>query len=275
MCSLGRRVVITADLHRQRPFYEATRGLQPPVRQPDPRSLASVTRRGAGALILACLAATALAAGCSDADRSSPGTSAAATATSPSPTPTPAGRLLAGLATTAAATDFVGEYALDSVDPKKPDATVRVYRLDSAYRVDVQRGRARSVLMTATQGLVSCQLEATRRTCLLVGKAGATPPRLFDPGVQRLFTSDLKALAAGTGLTVTDAGVLPASGDLPAARCFEVEGPGVDAGEYCLSSTGVLRKAQFPSGTLELTRLSGPPSPKVFVPPARPVPLPG
>ncbi len=169
---------------------------------------------------------------------------------------------------------FTGTYRLDSIDPKRADARVTIYRLDSSYRVDVARGGATSILMTTREGLVSCQVQGRRRTCLLVGDLGKPPPRLFDPGLQRLFTTDLAALARGTGLSVTASGTIPEDGALRAASCFRVAGSGVDPGEYCLTDTGVLRRAHFPSGTLELVELAGPPERSAFTPPVKPTPLP-
>ena len=213
-----------------------------------------------------------------DADSKASDRTPSATASTPSLrptlTPTPPEQRLSELATMGIAAQFTGSYTLDSLDPKQPDATVTIHRLASSYRVDVQRRGATSILMTTTDGLVSCQVQAARRTCLLLGPVGEAPPKLFDPGLQRLFTTDLAALVRGEGLTVTPAGTLPAAGSLAGATCFQVAGTGVDPGEYCLTDAGILRKAQFPSGTLELTALSGPPGAEVFTPPATPTPLP-
>jgi hypothetical protein len=68
--------------------------------------------------------------------------------------------------------------------------------------------------------------------------------------------------------------VLPADGPIASATCFRVAGTGVDPGAYCLTETGILRRAQFPSGVLELVELSGPPARRAFDPPAKPTPLP-
>jgi hypothetical protein len=196
--------------------------------------------------------------------------SAVTTAASPSPAEDLAGRARGG-----AVSQYTGRYALDSTDPKGADATVTIYRGPNAYRVDITRGSATSTLMTTTQGLVSCQLSGSRRTCLLVGAPGAVPPKLFDPGIQRLVTTDLLALAGGTkDLNVTAGESLPATGALPAATCYRVSGNGVDPGTYCLSEEGVVRKAEFPSGTLELTELAAAPGSSAFVPPVSPTPVP-
>jgi hypothetical protein len=147
-------------------------------------------------------------------------------------------------------------------------------RRDDLVRVDVVRGRARSILTTTAKGPVSCQVEGRDRTCLRVAGPGEDPPRLFDPGLQRLVGADLAAFARTRGrLEVEDAGILPATARLPEARCFLVAG-GRDDGEFCLTTAGVLRRAQFGSGRLDLVRLAGPPARSAFRPPARPTPLP-
>jgi hypothetical protein len=225
---------------------------------------------GLAAVVLALPALTA----CSGGDDATPGRTASATP-SATETPAPPEEVLAELSAKSVAALFTGTYALDSVDPKQADAKVTIYRLDSSYRVDVARKGATSILMTTRDGLVSCQVQGSRRTCLLVGDAAKPPPDLFDPGLQRLFTTDLAALATGEGITVTPAGVLPATGSIGSATCYRVTGTGVaDPGEYCLTDAGILRRAQFPSGALELTALSGAPSASAFTPPAKPTPLP-
>jgi hypothetical protein len=226
--------------------------------------------RLAAALAAVLLALPALAA-CSGGDDAAPRRT---TSTSPSASLPPPEEVLRGLAGKGESALFTGTYRLDSVDPKQADATVTIYRLDTSYRVDVVRKGATSILMTTKDGLVSCQVQASRRTCLLVGDSAKPPPKLFDPGLQRLFTTDLTALASGQGLTVTPAGILSASGAIASATCYRVAGTGVDPGEYCLTDAGILRRAQFPSGTLELTALAGAPAASAFRPPTKPTPLP-
>jgi hypothetical protein len=236
------------------------------------RSVAVVlTRRLA---LLAFLVLASVLSGCDDGKpQSTSTTSAPSTATATTTQSSTTGDELAALARRGTTTDFTGRYALDSTDPKSPDATVTIYRLGLSFRVDITRGSATSVLMTATQGIVSCQL-AARRTCLLLGGPGTTPPKAFDPGLQRLVTTDLAALADAQNLTVVPAGTVPAIPGVPAATCYQVSGEGVDPGEYCLTADGVLRQAQFPSGTLKMTKLSAAPARTAFVPPASPTPVP-
>jgi hypothetical protein len=232
-------------------------------------SIATLTA-GLAALVLALPALAACSGGDDAAPRRTTWTSPSASAA-----PTPPEDVLSALAAKGVAALFTGTYTLDSVDPKQADAKVTIYRLDASYRVDVARKGATSILMTTKNGLVSCQVQVGRRTCLLVGAAAKPPPKLFDPGLQRLFTTDLVALAGGEGVTVTPAGFLPAAGSIGSATCYRVSGTGVaDPGEYCLTDSGILRRAQFPSGTLELTAVSGPPAASAFTPPAKPTPLP-
>jgi len=225
----------------------------------------------AAALAAVLLALPALAACSGGEDDAAPRRT---TSSSPSASVTPPEEVLRGLAEKGVSALFTGTYRLDSIDPKQADATVTIYRLDTSYRVDVKRKGATSILMTTKDGLVSCQVQASRRTCLLVGDSAKPPPKLFDPGLQRLFTTDLTALAGGQGLTVTPAGILSATGSIESATCYRVTGTGVDPGEYCLTEAGILRRAQFPSGMLELTALAGAPAASAFTPPTKPTPLP-
>ena len=230
--------------------------------------------RTAGLVVAPVLGAALALTGCSGS--SSGGSSASdTTSTSPSPSETPPAQQLATLAAKASATDFAGTYALDSVDPKRPDGTARIYKKGALYRVDVTLGGSRSLLMLTSAGAVSCQITASKRSCLRVAKPGQALPKLFDPGLERIFTTTLKAFAADDGtLTVTTNGTLPASGRMGVAQCFTVSGPGVDPGEYCLTADGIVRRAQFPSGTITLQSYDLAVLPRFFVPPVRPTPLP-
>ena len=136
------------------------------------------------------------------------------------------------------------------------------------------------MLMTATQGLVACHVggvDVDRPLCLLLGAPGESPPELFDPGLQRLFTTYLAELArgGGSGLTAVPLEALPVAGSLQSASCYQVAGNGgVEPGTYCLTAAGILREARYGSGVLTLTELSGPPKADVFKPLTKPTPLP-
>lgn len=227
--------------------------------------------RTTGVAAATLLVAALTLAGCTG---SSSGGPAAPTTTSASPSPTPAAQQLAALAAKAGATDFAGVYALDSTDPKRSDATVRIFTKGSAYRVDVIVAGRTSLLMTTSAGAVSCQVTKAKSSCLLVAKPGKPLPKLFDPGLERIFTTTVKALAAGSGsLTVASNGTLPATDKLAVAQCFTVSGTGVDPGEYCLTDDGIVRRAQFPSGTITLQSYESTTSPRNFVPPVKPTPV--
>ncbi|HEY5335261.1 MAG TPA: hypothetical protein VIJ71_04485, partial [Mycobacteriales bacterium] len=102
--------------------------------------------------------------------------------------------------------------------------------------------------------------------CYAVAGAGKAVPTAFDAGIERVFTRDLPALAAGApGFTVTEE--QPGSAVAAVAtgvRCFTVtQQPGgtvltstllplVDAGTYCLSPDGLPVQLRFASGTLTL-----------------------
>ena len=233
----------------------------------------------AAPLALAALLLALAACGGSSGEASTPASPDVSTTTAPPTTesaaasPVAPASALADLARRGASTAFTGTYALDSTDPKRPDGTVTIARLDTSYRVEITSGSSRAVLLTTAKGLVSCQL-AEKKVCLLVAAPGKEPPPAFDPGVQRLVTSDLTALGSAGGLTVQESGMLPASADLAEAQCYRVSGSGVDRGEYCLTQDGVLRKATFPSGTLTLTKLGAAPTRASFRPPVSPTPLP-
>ena len=225
--------------------------------------------RVAAPLIAAALALT----GCSGG--SSGGSAAPSGSPSPSDSATPAAQTLAALAAKASLTDFAGTYALDSVDPAKPDGTARIYKKGALYRVDVTIGSTRSLLMTTSAGAVSCQVTRSKTSCLRVAKPGQPLPKLFDPGLQRIFTTTLQAFAQGAdALTVAANGTLPESGAMAVAQCFTVSGGDVDPGEYCLTDDGIVRRAQFPAGTITLQSYARAVLPVFFKPPVPPTPLP-
>ena len=234
------------------------------------------TAAAGGALLLA----TATLAGCAGGDEPrgvrspAPSTTTSAASRPTTPTPTPAEQRASDLAREGLTAAYTATYALQRAGAGDPAATVRIYKLGTSYRVDVARGGATSLLMSTAEGPVSCQVRGSRRTCLLVAGPGERPPRLFDPGLQRLVTDVLEAVSGGDGLTVEGAGTMAAADGLPSATCFRISGGEVAPGEYCLTDGGVPRRATYGSGTLELTELAKPPASSVFRPPVRPTPLP-
>jgi hypothetical protein len=241
--------------------------------RPAPRTAALAAPPTVVALMLVALTGCASGSGGDRPDATKASPSAVVSSSTPAPS-APAPQALGDLARRGVATSFTGTYALDSTDPKQPDATVTIARLDTSFRVEIVSKDSRALLVTDRRGLVSCQLAGPKHTCLLVAKPGGDPPKVFDPGVQRLVTSDLEVFAAASGLQVTSAAALPGEGQLPGAQCFTVAGKNVDNGEYCLTGEGLLRRAKFPSGTLTLTAVGDEPTPKDFAAPLTPMPLP-
>ena len=202
-----------------------------------------------------------------------------ATPTSTTSAPSPSAESGEDVARRAAAATgrvpWAARYRLVSNDTAQPAGTVSVAVRGADVRLDLTRDGGTAVLLRTAAGTVSCQLSGARRTCLSVAAAGEPLPAVFDPGLQRVFTSDLAALAAGRGHGATAGAVLAATGTLPAARCWQVPAAtGLDAGTYCLSTAGVLRQATFASGVLSLTTVLPAPTPTRFTPPVRPQPLP-
>jgi hypothetical protein len=230
------------------------------------------------ALALGAAAVAAISAGCSSPAQPTPGPSPSPSAASASPTPTPtlsAADALAALARKGASTDWTATYTLQPTDPTQDPSNVTFFRIGERYRIDIAGPKATTLFMTTDAGYVSCRVEGNQRTCLLVGPLDKPVPKVFDPGLQRVVTTDLKALASGgSGLTVERDGVLAEVDSLPAAECFQVSGLGVDAGEYCFTATGVPRKVSYPTGTLSMTTASGAPNPEVLTPPVSATPLP-
>lgn len=195
---------------------------------------------------------------------------------SPSPSASlPPGQALQQLATRGVAANWTATYSLAPVDPAVAPATVTVFRLGEQLRLDIDQGKTTTLFMTTPDGYVSCRVEGNDRTCLLVGPVGKPVPKVFDPGLQRIFTADLVGLASPAGkLAVEPHGQLAPVEKLPGATCFAVSGGQVDAGEYCLTDTGVPRRVIYPTGRLTMTQLDGAPNPQVFTPPVPPTPVP-
>jgi hypothetical protein len=170
-------------------------------------------------------------------------------------------------------------YRLDSRG-KRPDAMVRV-RLDRrSYRVDVTRRGRTASLFTAPAGLVSCQTAPRQRSCFVVAKRDQRPPRLFNPGVQRIFQSTVRVIGdPRKGVRIRRAGVWEAPKNYGPAPCFQVRGKLADPGTYCFLSqgrwAGALARAEFGSGNLSLRSIDGKfTGSNAFRPPVKPTPLP-
>ncbi|MEO8329514.1 MAG: hypothetical protein ABI586_05885, partial [Candidatus Nanopelagicales bacterium] len=158
---------------------------------------------------------------------------------------------------------FDALYRLDSKG-KRPDAKVRMRSKVDKFRLDVQQRRSTAVLFTSPHGVVSCQIERTKkgdisnRSCFLVAKSPRGLPELFDPQVQRLFRSVTDRLSrTHNGMTVKAAKPWQAPKPLGKSECFAVRGPKVQPGTYCYLAKpgeriGLLARVVFPSGTLSV-----------------------
>lgn len=168
-----------------------------------------------------------------------------------------------------------------------PDATVVMRVLGERFRLDLTRGRTTSVLAYGRRGVFSCQIKEPKdakdrieRTCFLVAKNPENLPPLFDPGLQRLFRSTTETLSrGGRQVTVRRDGTWTAPHGLGGSECFAVRGPNVERGTYCYLADpgpyiGLLARAVFPSGRLEIREVSRALRDGAFRPPVRPTPLP-
>ncbi|MDH4353668.1 MAG: hypothetical protein OEW41_06770 [Actinomycetota bacterium] len=231
----------------------------------------------AAAVVLVLLAL----AGCSDSPTPTTVVSPPSpSASSPSPVERLSARSQAGLLLRKPPRPVDATYRLVSRG-NRPDATVRV-RLDRrSYRVDVTRRGRTASLFTAPAGLVSCQTAPRAKSCFLVAKRDERPPRLFDPGVQRIFLATVDVIAdPRKGVRIRHAGVWKAPKAYGSAPCFQVRGKLADPGTYCFLDkgrwAGALARAEFASGSLSLRSIDGRFDPKnAFRPPVRATPLPG
>ncbi len=189
---------------------------------------------------------------------------------------------LAALAGRAAQASYTARYTLDRKTAKTPPARFTVYRTGRSLRVDVISNGATATLITTPKGSYSCRAAGGQKTCFLIAGAGKPIPRLFDAGLQQVFTGYLQRLAQhAADYSVTDAGTTAATSRLPAARCFDVSAttttpkPAVADGRYCLASTGIVTSVTYPTGTVRLTAITAPPTSRILAPYASATPLPG
>lgn len=201
----------------------------------------------------------------------------------PSPEPLTAGERAQQL-TALSPDQFDAKYRLTGKGPR-PDAQVRMRAKGERFRLDVRRGRSTAVLINGPRGVVSCQILQPKKgradkSCFLVAQSPKGLPSLFDPEIQRLFRSATRTLSAGRKqLTVKDAGRWRAPGELGPTECFAVKGKGLEDGTYCYLSKpdptiGLLARAVFPSGKLELREVKNVRREGLFRPPVQPTPLP-
>lgn len=225
-------------------------------------------------------------AGCtgSEPDAASP-TPSASRSVDPVPSPKPLTAAERAQQLTALSPDqFDARYRLIGKGPR-PDAMVRMRAKGERFRLDVTRGRSTAVLVNGPRGVISCQIVQPKKgradkSCFLVAKSPKALPDLFDPEVQRLFRSSTRAISSGSKqLTVKRAGSWRAPAGIGPSECFAVKGKGIDDGTYCYLSApaapvGLLARAEFVSGKLELREVKNVRREGLFRPPVRPTPLP-
>lgn len=225
----------------------------------------------------------------SSADQASASVEVSVPPTSP-PVNNPAdAKTLTALAAKAAAAAYAATYDFSTAGTK---GQLRIYAAPPRYRVDIVIGPQTAQFYRITAGTVSCGLQVGKpATCALVASPGAKVPDVFDPGVQRLFTEGLDALAkdpAGYAIAaLPDASAAPG---VPGGKCFHIErladlktvspgavtapGKGFETGDYCFDpATGVLTAVQVATGTITLTKAPAKPADADFAPPATPQPL--
>ncbi len=244
------------------------------------------------------VAALAALTSCTSSKDAAPGPSEAVSATTSvtaSPTPLPTGdpraaAELAALAGRAAKASYDATYDF-TASTVRSRGTLRIVAAPPRFRVDIALGPASVQFYQLPIGAVTCRVPAAGAAsiCDLVAKPGAAVPDAFDPGVQRLFTTGLDALARDpAGFAITSIEGAPPSGT--PSRCFRVirladlqpvtpgtvtpPGKGFDTGDYCFEpATAVLTAAHVTSGSLTLQSVGAPPGDAAFTPPAKPRPL--
>ncbi|MFZ0324234.1 MAG: hypothetical protein WAN48_08900 [Actinomycetes bacterium] len=244
-------------------------------------------RRAAAALtsIVALVALVTLAA-CTSSETAAPNASQTTSAPVASPTTSPAdpARVSPRAQARALALQVRGlpldiTYRIKPSNPDQQGGFVRIQRAGGRYRVDVTRGGSTSSLRTAPRGLVSCLSSPNGRSCFLVARPGSRPPALFNPGVQRIVTQAVPALASNSrSLTVRRAGTWRAPFGYGQAVCFAVHGKHVDGGQYCLLDHGRFAgtpvKVTYRSGELVVRSIDRRVSSGFARPPITPTPLP-
>ena len=192
-----------------------------------------------------------------------------------------AARQLTALAGRGAAATYAGFYSFHQANPNST-AEVNVWHAPPNLRVDVVGNGATASFIRTPAATYSCASRKHKLSCFTIAGPGQPAPAPFDIGPATLFSDDLVTLSAsGFSYDVTVAAPIPATGGLPAAKCFAVKAglltpqPAVQAGTYCFADSGVLVSVTYPSGnTAKLTQLSSVAPPYRFKPYAKPAPLP-
>lgn len=198
-------------------------------------------------------------------------------------------KALTTLATKAAKASYDATYDFNAVRAK---GLVRIVAAPPSFRVDFSIGPQAVAIYQIAVGTVSCGTSQDKPvTCALVSGPGEKIPSAFDPGVQRLFTNGLEALAKDpTGYAISGLPDGTGKPGIPVGKCFHVErladlktvspdaitvpGQGFESGDYCFDpASGVLTSVKVTSGTLALTKAPTKPAAADFTPPASPRPL--
>lgn len=241
-------------------------------------------------LLAAALATSLLLASCTDSEPPAPPSAQPSTSLSATPTKKElTAEQRASQLTALAPTTFDATYRLTSKGKNRPDPKVRIQTDERRFRLDLQQGRATSVLLTGGRGVISCRIEepakksdrkAKSKVCYLVSGGLPGVPGLFDPELQRLFRSVRTEIARGSkSLKVKEAKPWKAPKPLGQAECFVVRGKGVETGTYCFLADpgpfiGLLARVAFPSGNLSIREVNRVVRKGTFSAPARPTPLP-
>jgi hypothetical protein len=150
-------------------------------------------------------------------------------------------------------------------------------------RVDVVTKQVTATLIVTAKASYSCRRAGHRRTCFRVAGPGQPVPKPFPLLAEKLFSTDIAALASHADSYATSAPtVVDGTVQVPASTCFRLQPlasaprPRVDKGTYCFSASGVLTSVSYPSGNVvRLQHLSMHSPPRAaFVPYSSPTPLP-
>jgi hypothetical protein len=183
---------------------------------------------------------------------------------------------LAAVAKLALGAAYTGSYLADSSDTPPHTNAIKVFRTRLRTRLAITENGGRVLIQVDPTGTYTCNLPTTGlASCLTLAGANEDVASNLDPGGQRLFTTTLTVLAAGSGLKVAAAAPRPAVNGIAIARCYAlIAAPtGAAPGTYCFTATGILARAQFRSNVLQLTALGGTPVDSDFTFPVAPLPL--
>ena len=230
------------------------------------------SQRSAGLLAAAALASVALGATACSGSSSGGATHTSATVASD----------MTALATSAANAQYTAIYVFHQQSPSQT-ANVKVWHAPGQLRVDVSSPATTATLIVTSQATYSCSVKQKRKTCFKVAGPGQTPRAPFNVGPATLFTGDLDNLAAhGTTYTVLAAGTDTSQTAVTGAAGFAISPgllsptPQASKGTYCFAQAGLLTSVTFDTGNTARVSsvVTGPPTPSVFKPYAKPSPLP-